>query len=350
MAGAHAGVVDLASFSLVNAVLAGGGAGDADWLLVHVAHGYSTIAIVRRGRLILFRNRPAEGDGNLANLVHQTTMYYEDRLDGGGFRRTYLAASAANTPARGCRHLAPDAPESSGHRGPGDRPRWVGRRRQRYRWGATRSAGSAPRSPVARAAGGRNRGVDPTMLRTNLSTRPFYNERAVYIVLGAVAVVGLVVLSSGVIQILDLSRRNTELTARAERAEREGTDLSAQASEIQRSVSSQALDDVVVAAREANTLIDQRVFSWTDFFNRIETTLPPDVMLTEVRPDIAPGSIEVTMGGSRPASRCDRRVHRGAGGVGRLHGGAGAAVGNHRRRDVPGSPPGPVPAGGPAER
>ena len=98
-AGVHAGVVDLASFSLVNAVLAGGGAGDADWLLVHVAHGYSTIAIVRRGRLILFRNRPAEGDGNLADLVHQTTMYYEDRLNGGGFRRTYLAASAANTPA-----------------------------------------------------------------------------------------------------------------------------------------------------------------------------------------------------------------------------------------------------------
>ena len=98
-AGGLAGVVDLASFSLVNAVLAGGGAGESDWLLVHVAHGYSTVAIVRRRRLILFRNRPAEGDGNLADLVHQTTMYYEDRLDGGGFRRTFLAASAANTPA-----------------------------------------------------------------------------------------------------------------------------------------------------------------------------------------------------------------------------------------------------------
>ena len=134
------------------------------------------------------------------------------------------------------------------------------------------------------------------MLRTNLSTRPFYNERAVYMALGVVAVVGLVVLSTGVLRILDLSRRNTELTARAERAEREGTDLAAQAAEIQRSVSSQAIDDVAAAAREANTLIDQRVFSWTDFFNRIETTLPPDVMLTEVRPDIEPGSVEVTMG------------------------------------------------------
>ena len=95
--GGHAGVVDLASFSVVNAVLAGGGVAEADWLLVHVAHGYSTIAIVRRGRLILFRNRPAEGDGNLADLVHQTTMYYEDRLRGGGFERVFLAVSAADT-------------------------------------------------------------------------------------------------------------------------------------------------------------------------------------------------------------------------------------------------------------
>ena len=134
------------------------------------------------------------------------------------------------------------------------------------------------------------------MLRTNLSTRPFYNERAVYIVLGVVAVVGLVVLSTGVFRVVELSRQNTELTARAERAERERTDLSARAAAVQRSVSSQAIDDVAAAAREANTLIDQRVFSWTDFFNRIETTLPPDVMLTEVRPDIEPGSIEVTMG------------------------------------------------------
>ena len=100
-AGAHAGVVDLASFSLVNAVLAGGAVDDADvdWLLVHVAHGYCTVAIVRNGQLILFRNRPAEGDGNLADLVHQTTMYYEDRLAGGGFSRVFLAASAANTVA-----------------------------------------------------------------------------------------------------------------------------------------------------------------------------------------------------------------------------------------------------------
>ena len=97
--GGHAGIVDLASFSLVNAVLGGGSVDDGDWLLVNAARGYSTIAVVRQGQLILFRTRPAEGDDHLADLVHQTTMYYEDRLEGAGFGRAFLVASTASTGA-----------------------------------------------------------------------------------------------------------------------------------------------------------------------------------------------------------------------------------------------------------
>ena len=134
------------------------------------------------------------------------------------------------------------------------------------------------------------------MLRSNLATRPFYNERAVYLVLGLVAVVGLVVLYVEAGRIIQLSQLNTERIGQAEGDEREGAALSGLAAGIQRSVSPEALDEVAAAAREANLLIDQRVFSWTDFFNRIETTLPADVMLTEVRPAIEPGSIQVTMG------------------------------------------------------
>ena len=94
-AGAHAGLIDLASFNLINAALAGAvpDAG-ADWLLVHVATGYSTLAIVRGRDLIFFRNRPAGGDANLADLVHQTAMYYQDRLGGSGFARALLAGEA----------------------------------------------------------------------------------------------------------------------------------------------------------------------------------------------------------------------------------------------------------------
>ena len=134
------------------------------------------------------------------------------------------------------------------------------------------------------------------MLRTNLATRPFYNERAVYVVLGLVAAVGLGALYFEATRIIDLSRLNTTRTRQAEEDERAGTDLSVLAADIQRQISPDALAGVTAAAREANLLIDQRVFSWTAFFNRIETTLPPDVMVTDVRPDIAPGSVELTMG------------------------------------------------------
>src|SRR5262249_21272281 len=46
-AGAAAGVVDLASLNLINAALASGdGGGAGDWLIVHVAANYATLAIV----------------------------------------------------------------------------------------------------------------------------------------------------------------------------------------------------------------------------------------------------------------------------------------------------------------
>jgi hypothetical protein len=49
------------------------------------------------------------------------------------------------------------------------------------------------------------------------------------------------------------------------------------------------------AAEEANALIDQRTFSWTEFFNQIEATIPPDVMLTSVRPSFKDGVTSVSM-------------------------------------------------------
>jgi hypothetical protein len=106
--GAHAGIVDLATFNVINAVLASKSIVEAgfsrtkaevtaptgDWLLVNVAPDYVTLAILRGPDLIFFRNRATETDGTLADLVHQTAMYYEDRLSGGGFERVLLAGAA----------------------------------------------------------------------------------------------------------------------------------------------------------------------------------------------------------------------------------------------------------------
>lgn len=91
-AGAHAGLVDLATFSLVNAVLAGPVKPAGDWLLVHVTPDYGTLVILRGEDVIFYRNRAEGSDESLADMVHQTAMYYEDRLGGSsGFQRVVLA-------------------------------------------------------------------------------------------------------------------------------------------------------------------------------------------------------------------------------------------------------------------
>ena len=54
---------------------------------------YTSIAIVRGEDVIFFRNRPEGDDESLTDLVHQTAMYYQDRLAGRGFSRVLLAGS-----------------------------------------------------------------------------------------------------------------------------------------------------------------------------------------------------------------------------------------------------------------
>lgn len=88
-AGMHAGLVDLATLSVVNLCLAGAPASSADWLVIHVQPAYTSIAIVRGTSIIFFRSS-VEGDEALADMVHQTSMYYQDRLAGQGFSRILL--------------------------------------------------------------------------------------------------------------------------------------------------------------------------------------------------------------------------------------------------------------------
>jgi Tfp pilus assembly PilM family ATPase len=92
-AGVHAGLIDIASFNQINAVLASGLV-SGDWLLVNVAPDYATLAVVRAGCVVFFRNRTTGGIGDLPDLVHQTAMYHEDRLGGGGFTRVVLAGGS----------------------------------------------------------------------------------------------------------------------------------------------------------------------------------------------------------------------------------------------------------------
>jgi len=96
-AGAHAGLVDLATFNLINLVLAGSADRTGDWLLVHVAPTSTSLAIVRAGMLAFYRHRSLDDEqDSLSDLVHQTAMYYEDRLAGRGFGRVLLAGAGGS--------------------------------------------------------------------------------------------------------------------------------------------------------------------------------------------------------------------------------------------------------------
>ena len=94
-AGLHAGLVDLATFSAINSVIAGSSPPVGDWLLVHATPTYTTLTVMRDRDLIFFRHRDEETEGTLADVVHQTAMYYEDRLKGAGFSRVLLTGWAA---------------------------------------------------------------------------------------------------------------------------------------------------------------------------------------------------------------------------------------------------------------
>lgn len=133
------------------------------------------------------------------------------------------------------------------------------------------------------------------MLRTNLSTRPFYNERAVHLLLALAATIVLALTVLNVATVVRLSTHNTELSGRIGADRGEAERLSREATRIRRGIDQAELEVVVTAAREANTLIDRRTFSWTAFFNYIESTLPPDVMLTSVKPTVDDKGTRVSM-------------------------------------------------------
>ena len=96
-AGTHPGLVETLSFSLLHTAVAhGAGDGDVDWLLAHIGPASSTLAVVRGRHPLMFRTVMADGEA-LGDLVHQTAMYYEDRLGGSGFSCALVAGDAATS-------------------------------------------------------------------------------------------------------------------------------------------------------------------------------------------------------------------------------------------------------------
>lgn len=124
------------------------------------------------------------------------------------------------------------------------------------------------------------------MLRTNLSTRPFYNQRALRAAIAAVALVALVLSVYNAARIVSLTARTADLSGRAAAAEARAQELGNQSRQIRDSLNRADVSATEGKALEANQLIDRRAFSWTALFNRFEETLPDDVRITAVQPQV----------------------------------------------------------------
>jgi len=107
--GLHAGIVDLASFNVMNTVIAAGAVGATeDSLVVCLAGQATTLAILRGPHLMFYRHRAAVDDEPLSALVHQTSMYHEDRLGGSAFARNWLTGAASGSGGAGVERAARD--------------------------------------------------------------------------------------------------------------------------------------------------------------------------------------------------------------------------------------------------
>jgi hypothetical protein len=122
------------------------------------------------------------------------------------------------------------------------------------------------------------------MLRTNLSTRPFYNIRVVQAGLGALAAFVILFTMFNVISLVQLAASQRSLGARAVEAQNEATRLRAEAARVRAQVDAKELEVVSAAAREAKSIIEMRAFSWTDLLAQFEKTLPENVRITAVQP------------------------------------------------------------------
>lgn len=134
-----------------------------------------------------------------------------------------------------------------------------------------------------------------SMLRTNLATRPFYNERLVHWLLGLAALLVLLFTAFNVSEYLRLSGRQGGLEADAARDEAAARTLTAKAAEARSRIDARSLQRISAQALEANTIIDARTFSWTALFDDIEATLPPNVMLTSITPKIGEDGATISL-------------------------------------------------------
>jgi hypothetical protein len=123
-------------------------------------------------------------------------------------------------------------------------------------------------------------------LRTNLATRPFYNERAVQAVITVIGVLVVLATAINLWQITALTNRDRALGEQRAAADSRIDTLRRQTGRARTGLDGSRVAAIGDAVREANAVIDGRTFSWTALFNWLETALPADVRIVSIRPRV----------------------------------------------------------------
>src|SRR5262245_13199862 len=133
------------------------------------------------------------------------------------------------------------------------------------------------------------------MHKSNLSTRPFYNEQLVNALLVLAAVGGLALAAFNATQIASLWSQRSVYATKRDSSKTTASQVAAAAEREQKSVDRMALLSLGASTQEANSLIDERTFSWTVFFGLVEKTIPYEVRLVAVAPRDEKGVFKITM-------------------------------------------------------
>ena len=133
------------------------------------------------------------------------------------------------------------------------------------------------------------------MLRSNLATRPFYNERLVTMAIGVVALIAVLLTGFNATRIFSLSGERSGVQARIAADRVEADRISHHVAAMQKGIDRPTLVRLAASTREANDLIEQRTFSWSALFGRLERTLPLDVRLVAVSPQVGENVLTVSL-------------------------------------------------------
>ncbi|PYS97016.1 MAG: hypothetical protein DMF50_02150 [Acidobacteria bacterium] len=134
-------------------------------------------------------------------------------------------------------------------------------------------------------------------LAINLATRPFRNNRVVGSVVAGLAAALVLTTTYNLYVYLNYSSRYSELQGLEGDYRSRLAGLETEERRLAKEIQARDFKRVYDQGKFANDLIVRRGFSWTQLFNTLEAVVPPDVMMTSLRPSFKEDGIIISAQG-----------------------------------------------------